>query len=91
MQLDDEDSQKKGISYSSFKIIEELGEGTFGKVFKVTLLNEEKIYAMKVLGKRNLIRNNQLRYAVTECNVLKNASKCPYIVSLHYAFQVTLV
>jgi len=41
---------------------------------------------MKVLNKKTLIKSRLLRYAVTECNVLKKASH-PFIISLHYAFQ----
>jgi len=41
---------------------------------------------MKILSKKYLIKNGQLRYAVTECNVLKQANN-PFILTLHYAFQ----
>jgi len=41
---------------------------------------------MKILSKKYLIKNSQLRYAVTECNVLKQV-KHPFIIGLHYAFQ----
>ena len=40
---------------------------------------------MKCLKKRNLIKKNQLRYAVTECNVLKRADH-PFVIGLNYAF-----
>jgi serum/glucocorticoid-regulated kinase 2 len=46
-----------------------------------------KIYALKVLRKAFLARRNHLRYAITECNVLRKANS-PFIVKLHYAFQV---
>jgi serum/glucocorticoid-regulated kinase 2 len=76
----------KGITFSSFDILETLGSGTFGKVFKVRLKTTGEIYAMKIINKKYLIRNQQLRYAVTECNVLKQAQH-PFIITLHYAFQ----
>jgi serum/glucocorticoid-regulated kinase 2 len=76
----------KGINFSSFDILETLGSGTFGKVFKVRLKTTGDIYAMKIINKKYLIRNQQLRYAVTECNVLKQAQH-PFIITLHYAFQ----
>jgi len=41
---------------------------------------------MKVINKKYLLKNHQLRYAVTECNVLKQMQH-PYIIKLHYAFQ----
>lgn len=86
--LSEDKVENKNVSLSSFKLLEELGSGTFGKVFKVMKQDSSKIYAMKILSKKKLISDNQLRYAVTECNVLKMASKNPFIVTLHYAFQV---
>jgi serum/glucocorticoid-regulated kinase 2 len=41
---------------------------------------------MKVLNKSYLIQKKLLRYAITECNILKN-SDCPFILKLHYSFQ----
>lgn len=85
MLLDDATDQE-GITFTSFEILGTLGAGTFGKVFKVKLKTTGKIYAMKVINKKYLIRNQQLRYAVTECNVLKQINH-PFIIKLHYAFQ----
>ena len=76
----------EGITVDNFEILECLGTGTFGKVFKVKMINNNQIYAMKVINKKYLIQNQQLRYAVTECNVLKQAQS-PFIVTLHFAFQ----
>lgn len=45
---------------------------------------------MKVLNKKKLITYNQLKYAVTEANILKRANH-PFILKLHYAFQVITV
>jgi tRNA A-37 threonylcarbamoyl transferase component Bud32 len=86
VKLNEDATLLKGITFNSFEILECLGSGTFGKVFKVKLKDTEKIYAMKIINKKFLIKNQQLRYAVTECNVLKQA-KHPFIITLHYAFQ----
>ena len=42
---------------------------------------------MKALKKRQLIIKRQLKYAITEANVLKKSNH-PFILGLHYAFQV---
>lgn len=82
-----EDSQiLKGIGFTSFVIMEILGCGTFGKVYKVKLRTTEQVFAMKVIDKKYLIRNHQLRYAITECNILKQSNN-PFIIKLHYSFQ----
>ena len=87
--IDGNDKDKKNntlINYNSFEILELIGGGSFGKVFKVKLKGTNKIFAMKVLNKGYLIKKKLLRYAITECNVLKQ-SNCPFIIKLHYSFQ----
>lgn len=74
------------VNFKSFEVVSVLGSGAFGRVYKVVKKDTGKVYAMKALKKRNLILKNQLRYAVTEANVLKIA-KHPYVLELHYAFQ----
>ena len=74
------------INYNSFEILELIGSGSFGKVFKVKLKGTDKIFAMKVLNKSYLLKKKLLRYAITECNILKQ-SDCPFIIKLHYSFQ----
>lgn len=64
-----------------------LGQGTFGKVFKVKKRNgDDTDFAMKVLKKAFLVKNNHLKYAITECNILKQANH-PFVLKMHYAFQ----
>jgi serine/threonine protein kinase len=76
------------MGYSSFQLLDILGQGTFGKVFKVKRKDNLKgpEYAMKVLKKAFLVKNNHLRYAITECNILKLSSH-PFVLKLHYSFQ----
>lgn len=68
-------------------MLEILGQGTFGKVFKVTKKDstDDKEYAMKVLKKAFLVKNNHLKYAITEANILKQ-SQHPFVIKLHYSF-----
>ena len=67
-----DDGILKGIGFKSFDIEETLGHGAFGKVFKCKLKNKpDKVYAMKVLKKAFLYKNKHLKYAITECNILK--------------------
>ena len=54
------------LKFSDFEIIKVLGEGSFGKVFRVKKRDSGVIYAMKSMSKKQLISNNQVRYAVTE-------------------------
>ena len=74
------------IGFHSFELLDCLGAGSFGKVFKVRMKSNGEIYAMKVINKNFLMKNNQLRYALTECNVLKQVNS-PFILTLYYSFQ----
>lgn len=73
------------VSFDSFEIQKELGSGAFGKVFLVKKKDDSNVYAMKALKKRTLIVKKQIKYAVTEANVLKQC-RHPFILGLHYAF-----
>ena len=79
-------NEKDKINYKSFELLELIGGGSFGKVFKVRLKSTNEIFAMKVLNKSYLLKKKLLRYAITECNILKE-SNSPFILKLHYAFQ----
>ena len=50
--------------------------------------NDNRLFAIKCLKKKNLSIKKQLRFAITEANILKSCSH-PYILGLHYCFQVT--
>mmetsp|Transcript_650 Transcript_650/g.760 ORF Transcript_650/g.760 Transcript_650/m.760 type:complete len:108 (+) Transcript_650:2215-2538(+) len=81
-----DDSILLGIGFKSFDIMEILGHGAFGKVFKCRLkTNPDRVYAMKVLKKAFLYRNKHLKYAITECNILKQAEH-PFVIKMHYSF-----
>ena len=84
--LEDPILNNTNVGFNSFTILDCLGAGSFGKVFKVRMKSNGEIYAMKVINKRFLMKNNQLRYAITECNVLKQATS-PFILTLYYSFQ----
>ena len=74
------------VDISSFKIIELLGEGSFGKVYLVDHTKNKKKFAMKVLNKHKILSKNLINYIITERKILE-LLKHPFIVQLFYAFQ----
>ena len=78
--------KKQGpVRFSDFEIIEMIGEGSFGKVFRVRKKNNGATYAMKSMKKATLIQDNQIRYAVTEAQIMKEMDH-PYVLKLMYTF-----
>ena len=78
--------QRGVVSFKDFRILETIGAGTFGRVMKVEKRGSNKIFAMKMLRKAFLYKNRHLKYAVSECNILKQLDH-PFIVKLYFAFQ----
>ena len=66
-----------------------IGNGSFGQVYLSRYLRTNKIFALKVLNKRKLIAKKQLKYAVSEANILKKLDS-PFVITLHYAFETPL-
>ncbi|XP_054168256.1 ribosomal protein S6 kinase beta-2-like [Oppia nitens] len=77
-------------STKDFELLKVLGKGGYGKVFqvrKVTGKNTGKVYAMKVLKKATIVRNQKdTDHTKAERNILESV-KHPFIVDLIYAFQ----
>jgi len=69
-----------------FKHLKVLGRGSFGKVILVKNENNNKLYAMKILDKKFIVKKNQVSHTQTERALLEKL-KHPFIVRLNYAFQ----
>lgn len=76
----------KEIGLSTFKKLSMLGRGAFGEVFLAENILTQLRYAVKVLDKGAIMRQNILRYAMTERKILSTVSH-PFIVKLRWAFQ----
>ncbi len=60
----------KEISKRDFRILRVIGRGSFGKVFLVQKKGSEKLYAMKVLRKENILKRNQVDHTKSEREIL---------------------
>lgn len=74
------------VNLDDFELVRVIGKGSFGKVTLVRKKSDARLYAMKVLGKQNIIKRKQVEHTRTERNVLGKLNH-PFIVKLHYAFQ----
>nr|XP_043617819.1 serine/threonine-protein kinase AtPK1/AtPK6-like [Erigeron canadensis]XP_043617820.1 serine/threonine-protein kinase AtPK1/AtPK6-like [Erigeron canadensis] len=84
----------KRIGPGDFEIMRVIGKGSFGKVFQVrrkdrSALNGEigdGIFAMKVMRKDTIIKNNHVDYMKAERDILTKVVH-PFVVQLRYSFQ----
>eukprot|EP01083_Nonionella_stella_P043121 116394_1 len=74
------------LTVNDFEFLKVVGKGSFGKVMMVRKRDDQKIYAMKVLKKKALVKRKQVIHTQTERRVLSGIDN-PFIVSLRYAFQ----
>ncbi|GLE05498.1 hypothetical protein PINS_up014521 [Pythium insidiosum] len=83
------EAEKKPMSIEDFDLMKVVGRGAFGKVLLVRKKdgkNAGHIYAMKILVKAHIIKNDQVENTKAEQHILKEISH-PFIVRLRYAFQ----
>ncbi|CAO3641928.1 unnamed protein product [Cunninghamella blakesleeana] len=74
------------VGPSSFVKIRMLGKGDVGKVYMVKQKNTDKLYAMKVLSKKEMIKRNKVKRALAEQEILVTSNH-PFIVTLYHSFQ----
>ncbi|KAI0464415.1 hypothetical protein LJB42_002030 [Komagataella kurtzmanii] len=74
------------VNEKSFEKIKLLGRGDVGKVYLVREHATHKLYAMKVLKKKEMIRRNKINRALAEQEILATSNH-PFIVTLYHSFQ----
>ncbi|KAJ1655395.1 serine/threonine protein kinase, AGC [Dispira simplex] len=78
--------QKATVGPKSFTPIKLLGKGDVGKVYLVRRNDTQKLYAMKVLSKTEMIRRKKIKRVLTEQEILTTVNH-PFIVTLYHSFQ----
>lgn len=63
-----------------------IGKGTFGKVYLVSYLDTDRVFAMKCIRKDIIIDNEQFENIKLEKDILFNIEH-PFIVNMEYVFQ----
>jgi len=81
-------SGPKTITVVDFDLLSVIGKGSFGKVIQVRKKDNGKIYAMKVLNKKNILENRELEHTKTEKNILQKLAH-PFLVNLIYSFHTS--
>ncbi|CAB4254432.1 similar to Saccharomyces cerevisiae YHR205W SCH9 Protein kinase involved in transcriptional activation of osmostress-responsive genes [Maudiozyma barnettii] len=82
-------TKKRHYGPHDFEVLRLLGKGTFGQVYQVKKKDTKRIYAMKILSKKVIVKKNEIAHTIGERNILvttaTNAS--PFIIGLKFSFQ----
>lgn len=81
--------KKKLYGPDDFEVLRLLGKGTFGQVFQVKKKDTHRIYAMKVLLKKVIVKKKEIAHTIGERNILVRtlAAELSFIVGLKFLFQ----
>ncbi|CCK69773.1 serine/threonine protein kinase FPK1 KNAG_0D00210 [Huiozyma naganishii CBS 8797] len=74
------------VGPQSFEKIRMLGQGDVGKVFLVREKETNRLYALKVFTKREMIKRKKVQRILTEQEILATSNH-PFVVTLYHSFQ----
>ena len=78
--------KEEKLSKSSFKFLNIIGRGGFGKVWKVYSKKYKAIYAMKAMSKTKIIDKRSEKSVKAERDLLERMNH-PFIINMHFSFQ----
>ncbi|KAK0537573.1 Serine/threonine-protein kinase [Tilletia horrida] len=87
IQISYERTPAKKLTPSDFEYLKLIGRGTFGRVFQVRKKDTKRIYAMKVLSKREIAAKQEVTHTMGERKILEKSLDCPFLVGLKFSFQ----
>lgn len=70
-----------------FQFGSRLGEGSYSQVFKGVDISTRKVFAIKVLSKKHIVKEKKIKYVNIEKITLNRLGRHPGIVTLYYTFQ----
>ncbi|KAG6804497.1 serine/threonine-protein kinase Genghis Khan isoform X1 [Apis mellifera caucasica] len=74
------------LAREDFEIVKVIGRGAFGEVCVVRMRGSDKVFAMKILNKWEMLKRAETAYFREERDVLVYGDR-RWITNLHYAFQ----
>ncbi|EIW82260.1 Pkinase-domain-containing protein [Coniophora puteana RWD-64-598 SS2] len=78
---------RRTLTPRDFEFLKLIGRGTFGKVFQVRKRDTKRIYAMKVLSKKEIVAKKEVAHTIGERHILQRSLESPFLVGLKFSFQ----
>ncbi|ORZ41380.1 kinase-like domain-containing protein [Catenaria anguillulae PL171] len=82
--VDSSPSRKRGPQ--DFDFLSSVGEGSYSTVVRARDKHTQKLYAVKILDKRHIVKEKKVKYVNVEKTVL-HAIRHPLVIRLYYTFQ----
>ena len=80
------ENKKKAYQPSDFKIIKEVGEGSYGRVYLANRVTDNRKVAIKMLDKHHLIKSHKVDHVMREKKILSEFTH-PNLIELVGTFQ----
>ncbi|CDZ98171.1 protein kinase sch9 [Phaffia rhodozyma] len=87
IRYDAAEKTKLHLKPTNFEPLSLIGRGTFGKVYQVRKVDTKRIYAMKVLSKKEIVAKKEVAHTIGERKILQTSLECPFLVGLKFSFQ----
>lgn len=80
-------TKKQPTVLDKFNTISVIGKGSYAKVILVRNIEDNKLYALKVLNKERVELKRQETHVKTERDILVEMNRSPFLVNFHGSFQ----
>jgi len=74
------------VGIDDFIKLKVVGKGAFGKVYLVKKKDNDQVFAMKMLNKKEIKERDEIEHTLAEKSVLSKV-KHPFLAGLYYSFQ----
>lgn len=83
----EQSKSRRALTPRDFEFLKLIGRGTFGRVFQVRKKDTKRIYAMKVLSKKEIVAKKEVAHTIGERKILQRSLESPFLVGLKFSFQ----
>ncbi|CAF0923797.1 unnamed protein product [Adineta ricciae] len=80
-------SIKGKVTEADFEVIDIIARGAFGNVIKVSCNHNKQVYAMKIMSKSQIVKDNAVQQVKDEVTIAQSCLSHSFIVHTHHYWQ----